>query len=115
MYGREAVEAIFTNRTNKKIQSYKLFVNADTLPERVEQLVSLRKADGYMSTWEEDEDNTFIISELNCPIQHVAEECETACKEDLRLFSDLLDADVIRLSHMVRGDNACCYKIAPKE
>jgi predicted ArsR family transcriptional regulator len=114
LYGKKAVEAIFTKRTNKKIQNYRLLVNASSLSERIKQLVSLRRIDGYMSTWEETEDHSFIVNELNCPIQHVAEGCETACKEDLRIFSDLLDAQVTRVSHMVQGDNACCYKIIPK-
>ncbi|OQY36453.1 MAG: hypothetical protein B6243_03150 [Anaerolineaceae bacterium 4572_5.2] len=114
LYGKKAVEAIFTKRTNKKIRNYRLLVNANTLSGRIEQLVSLRRADGYMPSWEEAEDHSFIINELNCPIQHVAEGCETACEEDLRIFSDLLDAQVTRVNHMMQGDNACCYKIVPK-
>jgi len=114
MYGKAAVEAIFARRTNKKIQNYRFLVHANTLPERIDQLVSLRRADGYMSTWKEAENHSFIINELNCPIQHVAEGCETVCREDLRLFSDLLDARVTRLNHMVQGDNACSYLISPK-
>ncbi len=114
LYGKKAVEAIFTKRTNKKIQNYRFLVNANSLSKRVEQLVSLRRADGYMSTWEETEDHSFIVNELNCPIQHVAEGCETACREDLRIFSDLLNAQVTRVNHMVQGDNACSYLISPK-
>jgi len=114
LYGQEAVEAIFKDRFEKIGRIYKPFVNAGTLQGRVQQLVELRQADGYMATWDTSDDAEFVVTELNCPIQHVAEECERACHEDLGLFSSLLDADVIRLHHKMEGDNMCAYKIKPK-
>jgi predicted ArsR family transcriptional regulator len=114
LYGQEAVEAIFKKRAAKIAEFYKPYVNADTLPGRIEQLVALRHADGYMASWEQ-EDGHFIVTELNCPIQHVAEKCEQACHEDLRLFSTLLDAKVVRINHKRQGDNVCSYKIMPRE
>lgn len=115
MYGAEAVDAIFQKRSKRIAQTYRPFINAETLPGRVEQLVELRQADGYMTTWEAEGEEQFVVTELNCPIQNVAQECRQACHEDLRLFSNLLDADVIMLNHKVQGDNACCYKIKPKK
>ncbi|RME49969.1 MAG: transcriptional regulator [Caldilineae bacterium] len=114
LYGQEAVAAIFKKRAQKISQIYRPFVNSPSLEGRIEQLVNLRQADGYMATWEQTDDGSFIVTELNCPIQHVAEECAQACHEDLRLFSNLLDADVILLNHKLQGDNSCCYCIKPK-
>ncbi|MFQ5577067.1 MAG: helix-turn-helix transcriptional regulator [Anaerolineae bacterium] len=115
LYGQEAVDAIFKTRAKKITEIYKPFVNSPDLTGRVKQLVQLRQADGYMATWQPEGKEQFVVTELNCPIQHVAEECEQACREDLRLFSDLLDADVIMLNHKVQGDHACAYRITPKE
>jgi len=114
LYGQEALDAIFEERSNKITQMYKPFVNANTLEGRVAQLVELRQADGYMATWNKNDESTFIVTEFNCPIQHVAEECERPCQEDLSLFSKLLNANVIKLNSKVEGDNVCSYKIAKK-
>ena len=114
MFGKEAVDAIFAKRAKKITAVYRPHVNAVSLEGRVDQLVQLRQNDGYMATWDSEDGQEFVVTELNCPIQHVAEECSQACHEDLTLYSNLLDADVIRLTHKVKGDNTCAYKIKPK-
>lgn len=114
MYGPEGVDAIFKARAKKIAQIYKPYVNANGLPQRIEQLVELRQADGYMASWEELDDGKFVVTELNCPIHQVAKTCDRICSEDLRMYADLLEADVIMLNHQVQGDKCCTYQINPK-
>lgn len=114
LYGPEAVEAIFAKRFQRIKKAYEPRVNASTLDGRIEQLVSLRQQDGFMANWQPNEDGTFVLTELNCPIQNVAEGCCEACEQDLQLFVELLDADVLRQDHLVQGGNACSYQISPK-
>lgn len=115
LYGQEAVNAIFKKRADKITETYKPFVTASTLEGRVKQLVDLRQNDGYMATWEKTDDAEITITELNCPIQHVAEECAQACHEDMELFSSLLGAEVIRTHNKAQGDSSCAYRIIPKK
>lgn len=115
LYGQDAVNAIFKKRANKITDAYKPFVTASTLEGRVEQLVDLRNTDGYMATWEKVGPEEITITELNCPIQHVAMECAQACHEDMALFSSLLDADVIRVHNKAQGDSSCSYRIVSKK
>ncbi len=114
MYGKEAVDAIFKKRADKISQLYQPLITGSTLEERVEQLVELRQEDGYMASWQKETDGSITITEHNCPIQHVASECSQACHEDLILFSNLLDAEVIRLHNQANGDAICAYKIIDK-
>jgi len=115
LYGQEAVDAIFKERTEKIIEVYRPYVNSSDLSGRIEQLVSLRQADGYMATWDIADDGEFRVIELNCPIQQVAGECKQACQEDVKLYKELLDANVIMLSHRLHGDHTCSYKINSKK
>lgn len=114
LYGTEAIDAIFRMRSTHMIESYRQRVNGTSLDKRLDQLTRLRDADGYMSTWELAEDGTFILREANCPIIHVAEGCESACSHDHALLEGILDAEVVRKGHLVRGDGACVYQIRPK-
>ncbi len=114
MYGEEAVDAIFKMRSSDMINNYRRSVNGSSLDERLSQLTELREADGYMSTWEENEDGTFTLREANCPIIHVAEGCDSACNHDQILLEDLLDANIEREGHLANGDGACVYRIQPK-
>ena len=115
LYGQGAVDAIFAKRFQRIKEVYEPRVNAPTLPGRLDQLVQLRRTDGYMADYQVNEDGSFVLTELNCPIQQVAEGCCQACDQDLQLFVDLLDADVIRQDHLIQGGNACSYAIRPKD
>jgi predicted ArsR family transcriptional regulator len=114
LYGLEAIDAVFRMRTEHMLNSYRQRVNGVTLDKRLDQLTQLRDADGYMSTWELRDDGIFILREANCPIVHVAEGCESACSYDHALLTDLLDAEVVRKGHIIRGDGACMYEVKPK-
>ena len=115
LYGQEAVDAIFAKRFKKIKAVYSSQIDAQTLSGRLEQLVKLRRIDGYMASWQTGEEDIFILTELNCPIQNVAQGCCQACEQDLQLFSDLLEANVIRQDHLIQGDNACSYRVTPKD
>jgi predicted ArsR family transcriptional regulator len=114
LYGSEAIDAIFRIRSDYLVETYRHKVNGETIEKRLDQLTKLREADGYMSTWESDQEGKIILREANCPIIHVAEGCEAACDCDQKLLARLLDAEVIRLDHMVRGGGACTYLVQPK-
>jgi predicted ArsR family transcriptional regulator len=114
LYGAEAIDAIFRMRSEQIIQLYRHKVTGGTLRDRLIQLTELREADGYMSTWEEKADGSFILREANCPIIHVAEGCNSACNYDQVLLRDVLDAEVQRYTHMVKGDGACMYHFKPR-
>jgi DeoR family suf operon transcriptional repressor len=114
LYGVEAVDAIFRMRSEQFVADYRRKVNGKTLDARLEQVTQLREADGYMSSWEPDQDNMFILREANCPIINVASGCEAACSHDQAMLETLLDAEVVRKGHLAKGDGACIYEVRPK-
>jgi iron-sulfur cluster biosynthesis transcriptional regulator SufR len=114
LYGQEAVDRIFEHRTQGLAESYRSQVSGGDLSDRLEQLTRLREAEGYMPTWDEQEDGSFVLRQHHCPILHVAEGCHEACTHELALFVDLLDAEVTRQNHQVAGDTECSYQIRPR-
>ncbi len=115
LYGNEAVDQVFEKRSRQIIDRYRRQVNGNSLEDRLEQLTKLREADGYMSSWQEIEEGSYILREANCPIMHVAETCDSACNQDMILLEDLLDAKVTRTDHLVAGGGACCYQVRAKK
>lgn len=114
MYGREAIDAVFRMRSENILEKYRAKITAQTLDARLDQLTRLREADGYMSTWQKDDNGLFVLREANCPIFHVVEGCGAACDYDLNLLSNLLEAKVTRTTHLAAGDGACSYEVKPK-
>lgn len=114
LYGAEAIDAVFQMRSEQLIADYRRKVNGKTLDARLDQLTQLREADGYMSTWEIGSDGAYVLREANCPIIHVAEGCGSACTYDQTMLGKLLNAEVIRISHLINGDGACTYQVREK-
>mgnify|MGYP005843854191 CR=1 FL=1 len=114
LFGPEAVERIFEQRRQELLRQYRPRVDADRLPDRLEQLTRLRQEDGYMADWELTPEGDYVLRQYHCPIQRVAEGCGAACAQELALFSDLLEAEVARDQHQASGDPACSYRIRPR-
>ncbi|MBE7557147.1 MAG: transcriptional regulator [Anaerolineales bacterium] len=114
LYGADAVDAVFRVRSEQLISDYRHKINGKTLDARLEQVTQLREADGYMSSWEQDQNGTFILREANCPIINVVAGCGAACNHDQAILETLLDAEVTRKGHLVKGDGACIYEVRPK-
>lgn len=114
LYGPEAIDAVFRMRSEHFITAYRPKVTGKNLLERLNQVIELRQNDGYMSTWERQDDGTILLNEANCPIIHVAQGCDSACQQDELILSELLDAEVIRKTDLRNGDNTCSYEIREK-
>lgn len=114
MFGQEAVDLIFEQRRVEMERLYGARINGHNLRERLARLAELRTEEGYMATWEEKDDGSFVFHQHHCPIIWVAEYCGPACLEEVTMVSDLLDADVVRHSHQVAGDATCSYEIRPR-
>ncbi len=88
---------------------------AKSLRERVEKLVRLRTAEGYMAGYEEPGDGTFLFVENHCPICAAAASCQGFCRAEINVFRDILGKDVAveRTEHILAGARRCAYVIAP--
>jgi predicted ArsR family transcriptional regulator len=115
LFGQEAVDLIFEQRREEMVRTYVARMHGDSLRERLAQLTDLRAAEGYMATWEETGDGRFILHEHHCPTLWVAEYCGPACREEMTMLSEVLDAEVTRQSHQVDGDTTCSYEIRPHQ
>src|SRR6185436_8427534 len=80
------------------------------LSGRVQELDKIQEEAGYMARWEKVT-NGYLLKEQNCAIYRVACRFQDACQFEIELFRRLLDADLERVEHQVKGDLACTYFI----
>ena len=85
------------------------------LADRVRELAVVQDEQGYLchATIEPD-GATFRLSEHNCAIYQVALAHPSACRAEEELFREVLQADVVRESHIAAGDRCCSYRITEK-
>jgi DeoR family suf operon transcriptional repressor len=119
--GKDQVGTLLRQQWERKALAYRVRVNADTLAERVAQLVQLRQEEGYMAEWHEvaPEDNAgqpgpgYVITEYNCAISHIAESFPSVCGHELEMFQLALgdDCQVQRTHWLVEGEHRCGYLV----
>jgi predicted ArsR family transcriptional regulator len=85
------------------------------LVDRVRELAAMQDEQGYLADARVEPDGSVRLIEHNCAILRAAAGRPIACAEELELFADVLDARVVRTSHIPAGDRACAYRISPRE
>ncbi len=121
--GRDQVKDILRKQWERKALEYQQRVGTGPLPERVANLVELRKTEGYMAEWHlvdpEEGDRgpvpRFIVTEYNCAISQIAESFPSVCGHELEMFQlALSDCKVERTHWLVNNEHRCGYLIQPK-
>jgi DeoR family suf operon transcriptional repressor len=121
--GRDQVKDILKKQWERKALDYRQQVGNGPLPERVANLVHIRKSEGYMAEWHEVEPENdeisgsrFIITEYNCAISQIAESFPTVCGHELEMFQlALQDCQVERTHWLVNGEHRCGYLIQQRQ
>jgi predicted ArsR family transcriptional regulator len=80
--------------------------------DRVSALAAVQDEQGYLAVAVLDPDGTIRLREHNCAILDIAQGQRSACEAEIELFRDVLDADVVRESHIVAGDRCCTYRVS---
>jgi DeoR family suf operon transcriptional repressor len=109
--GKDKVDQIFEKLKNDLIQRCAGRINGNTPEDRIKQAVAMLCEQGYMAEYRKKNSNTFVITEHNCAIAHVAREYQQVCHGELCFLSQVLGATVERQAHLVKGDSKCSYLV----
>ncbi len=118
--GDDLVEQVFAARLRQSADRMRARL-ADRLPadaslaDRVRELAVIQDEQGYLAQAEITPDGTIRLVEHNCAIFHVARGTSRACDAELALFGDVLDAEVVRDTHIAAGDRCCTYRVADRD
>ncbi|NJP09283.1 MAG: iron-sulfur cluster biosynthesis transcriptional regulator SufR [Leptolyngbyaceae cyanobacterium RU_5_1] len=119
--GKEQVSSILRRQWERKAAEYRDRIGNGSLKQRVDRLVELRRAEGYMAEChpidveEVEEGDRFILTEYNCAISHIAEIFPSVCGHELEMFAAALQHCTVERTHwIVNGEHRCGYLIQPK-
>ena len=113
VFGEQGLDQLIKQREQDAYAAYdKEMQKSSSLKEKVATLTELRKQEGYMATWSEEED-AFWLMENHCPICAAATKCQNFCHSELELFQQLFEgvAKVTRTEHIIEGARRCAYRI----
>ena len=109
--GEGKIDALFERRRARLLEQYRTRMIGKDLAGRVAILAEIREEEGYLAESEELDRDTFALTEHNCPIRAIAEAHGQACRCEMSLFAEALEAEVTRTEHMVKGAPRCRYVI----
>jgi predicted ArsR family transcriptional regulator len=106
---------LFDQRQAPRKKKYIKLTKGETLTDRVASLAQLMESEGRMTTWQQVDDDCFILREHNCPLYQLAGRFDHPCQCEIALLKKALKAHVTRVGHIAKGDVACVYEIASRE
>ncbi|MEL6552554.1 MAG: iron-sulfur cluster biosynthesis transcriptional regulator SufR [Cyanobacteria bacterium J06621_11] len=117
--GPEHVSKLLKHQWQRKAKDYREQLGDAPLKDRMQRLVNLRQAEGYMAECypaADEDDAAFVITEYNCAIAHIAESYPTVCGHELAMFAIALpDCSVERTHWLVNGEHQCGYLVKAKD
>lgn len=117
-FGERGLDRLLAERTRVQLREYRKRMRdqaARSLESRVNALAKIRAQQGYMAECVARPDGSLLLRENHCPICAAATSCQGLCREELRLFRELLGArvQVERTDHILAGGSRCAYAIRP--
>ena len=113
--GETKLARIFEHIKDAAVTRYSSRMAGKSLRRRVAEMAKIMTGAGYMAEWEQLDHRTFQITEHNCAIACVAQQCQQACVCELSMFRELLQATVSRQEHIAAGDPCCRYIVRSQQ
>lgn len=126
--GSEQMGSLLHHQWQRKAREYQAQLGSGSLRERLERLVQLRQAEGYMAEYypypadltvpmaaegSEYYVEQYVLVEHNCAIAQIAHTFPSVCGHELEMFAAALpDCRVERITWQVQGEHPCGYWIA---
>ena len=101
------------NKRPDRARYYRSQFGDQPLPQRMKQLVELRRREGYMAECEPGDDRrSWLLREFHCSVARIAEHFPMVCDQELHLYrSAFPDCRVERVHWMRNGDHYCGFRL----
>lgn len=120
--GDPLVEAVFEARRRLLAERIRARFAATlgpspSLAARVRELAVIQDESGYLCRAAplDGIEGPLELREANCAILGAAAGHPAACRAEILLFEEVLQARVTRVTHIAAGDRSCTYRIEPRE
>ena len=112
----EAIRQLLEQQAIAKADDYRRQIGNAPLAERLEQLVALRRGEGYVAECQPDPERpgSWLLSEFHCSVIKIAEQFPCVCDQELQLIRHTFpDCAVERVHWRLQGGHACGFRLGP--
>ena len=113
----DTVEQLLTRQAQQKAEAYRARIGGGTLQQRLQQLVDLRRQEGFVAECSPDpEGNGWLMREFHCSVMRIAEQFPCVCDQELRLIRQTFpDCQVDRVQWRLEKGHSCGFRLQPAE
>lgn len=113
----EAVQQLLERQARQKAHDYHQQIGNGPLEERVQQLVELRRREGYVAECTPDGSQNpggWVLSEYHCSVMRIAERFPCVCDQELQLIRHTFpDCQVERVHWRLERGHSCGFRLSP--
>lgn len=114
----ETIRGLMSQQALAKASDYRGRIGDGPLVQRLERLVEIRKAEGYLAELDRDLDDpaaeTWLINEFHCSVMRIAEAFPMICDQELQLIGQTLpDCQVERVHWRLEEGHSCGFRLRP--
>lgn len=108
--GTQALQTLLQRVAARFADQYRERVDGRTLPERVAEATAIIVERGSLADCSPDGED-WLIRQYTCPFPKVAGKNSCVCSLDVEFVRRLVGADARLTTSLLRGDDACTYRI----
>ncbi|MDP3766676.1 MAG: hypothetical protein Q8S13_01555, partial [Dehalococcoidia bacterium] len=110
--GAQALQTLLRRVAVRFADPYRGRVDGKALAERVNETTAIIQERGSQVDCVQDGDD-WLIRQFTCPFPRVASENSCVCALDVEFVRQLVGTDARLSTSLLRGDEACTYRIRP--
>jgi DeoR family suf operon transcriptional repressor len=112
----ETLQVLLEQQAIQQADDYRIRIGAGSLHQRLEQLVELRRQEGYLAECSQDAEipQAWVISEFHCSVMRIAEQFPCVCDQELQLIRHTFpDCQVDRVQWRLEKGHSCGFRLIP--
>lgn len=110
----EALQTLLERQAEDQAQQYRERLGDGPLEQRLERLVELRKAEGYVAECDREGD-AWVIREFHCSVMRIAEQFPCVCDQELQLIRHTFpECEVERVHWRLESGHSCGFRLVPQ-
>ncbi|MEI7666604.1 MAG: iron-sulfur cluster biosynthesis transcriptional regulator SufR [Synechococcaceae cyanobacterium ELA263] len=114
----ETIQGLMNQQALAKACDYRGRIGEGPLAQRLERLVEIRQAEGYLAELDRDPGDpgseAWVISEFHCSVMRIAEEFPMVCDQELELIGQTFpDCQVERVHWRLEEGHSCGFRLRP--
>lgn len=108
----EMVNQLFESVVGKIVEEHRSEFEGLNTEKRLDYLIGLLSAEGFIANWEKTTDDQYIIKEHSCPYIGIGQEHDEICGFDTALIRAVMETEIEKKSCMLDGSDCCEFTLA---